>query len=203
MSVLGTDGKSTGKVTVPVTLFGTHVNKQAVAQAVRVYLANQRSGMASTKTRGEVEGSTRKIYRQKGTGRARHGSIRAPIFVGGGIVFGPKPRDYGLDIPKKMKRVALSSVLTEKYQEGNMYCIDGLSKLKPKTKFIAKILNTLKILRPILLITSKDQKTVVRSARNISGITPLTVNALHPYAIISSKSVIFTKDALRVLKEKI
>lgn len=202
MSVLGTDGKKSGKVTLPVEFFGAEVNKQLVSQAVRVYLANQRVGTASTKTRGEVEGSTRKIYRQKGTGRARHGSIRAPIFIGGGIVFGPMPRDYRLDLPKKMKRAALASVLTEKYQKGNVYCVDGLNKLKQKTKFMAKTLQALKISQPILLIHLKSQKTDMRSARNISGISLLPVESLHPYAIYASTSVLFTKDALQVLKEK-
>lgn len=202
LPVLGTDGKSMGKVTVPDELFGANVNKQVVAQAVRVYLANQRAGSASTKTRGEVEGSTRKIYRQKGTGRARHGSIRAPIFIGGGIVFGPKPRDYRLGLPKKMKRIALVSVLTAKFQEGNVYCIDGLSKLKPKTKLMAKTLSSLKLPQPILLILPKDQKTIMRSARNIPSISLLLVDNINPYALFASKSVLFTKDALHALKEK-
>ena len=103
VNVVGIDGKISGKIALPGEIFGEKVNKALLAQAVRVYLANQRQGNASTKTRGEVEGSTRKIYRQKGTGRARHGSVRAPIFVKGGIVFGPKPRDFSLDMPKKKK----------------------------------------------------------------------------------------------------
>src|SRR5258708_225116 len=114
VDVIGVDGKVSGKVSLPGEMFGEKVNKTLLAQAVRVYLANQRQGNASTKTRGEVDGSTAKIYRQKGTGRARHGSKRAPIFVKGGLVFGPKPRDFSLALPQKMKRKALFGALSAK-----------------------------------------------------------------------------------------
>src|SRR6266404_5428662 len=117
VAVVGIDGKVSGKVSLPGEMFGEKVNKALLAQAVRVYLANQRQGNASTKTRGEVDGSTAKIYRQKGTGRARHGSKRAPIFVKGGIVFGPKPRDFSLSLPQKMKRKALFSALSAKVKD--------------------------------------------------------------------------------------
>src|SRR3990170_6251019 len=134
--VVGVDGKTKSKIQLPKELFGAKVNKALLAQAVRVYLANQRTGNAATKTRGEVEGSTRKIYRQKGTGRARHGAIRAPIFVGGGIVFGPRPHDFHLDFPKKMKRRALGSALTSKLGSGDVIVVSGLSDLEPKTKYM-------------------------------------------------------------------
>src|SRR6185437_7247197 len=114
VDVVGIDGKVTGKIALPGEIFGEKLNKALLAQAVRVYLANQRQGNASTKTRGEVDGSTRKIYRQKGTGRARHGSVRAPIFVHGGIAHGPKPRDFSLTMPQKMKQKALFSALSTK-----------------------------------------------------------------------------------------
>lgn len=201
VSTLGTDGRSSGKVTLPSELFGVKVNKELLAQAIRVYSANQREGGASTKTRGEVEGSTRKIYRQKGTGRARHGAIRAPIFVGGGIVFGPRVRDYGLDLPKKMKRTALASALTAQYQDGNIRVIDGFSKLKPKTKIMAKALSAIGMPRPILFVVSREAKSVVRSARNIADVTLIGANQLHPYALLSHKSLLFMKEALPQLKE--
>ncbi|OGG24666.1 50S ribosomal protein L4 [Candidatus Gottesmanbacteria bacterium RIFCSPLOWO2_01_FULL_43_11b] len=199
---MGTDGKSSGKVTLPSQLFAVKVNKELLVQSIRVYEANQRAGAASTKTRGEVEGSTRKIYRQKGSGRARHGSIRAPIFVGGGIVFGPKPRDYSLHLPKKMKSMALASALTTRYQDGSIHIVDGLDKLKPKTKLMAKTLKTLGIPSPVLLVTSKEQNTVIQGARNISGVTHIFVNQLHPYAIFAPKSLLFTKQAILSLKDK-
>src|SRR5579885_383385 len=140
IDVYGIDRKVSGKVSLPHVIFGEKVNKQLLAQAVRVYLANKRQGTVSTKTRGEVDGSTRKIYRQKGTGRARHGSVRAPIFVHGGVVHGPKPRDYSLNLPKKMRRKALFSALSAKLQDGQIKVVAGFEKLEPKTKaFISAI----------------------------------------------------------------
>src|SRR5882724_11511103 len=134
LDVYGLDGKVAEKVTVPAAIFGEKVNKTLLAQAVRVYLANKRQGNASTKTRGEVDGSTRKIYRQKGTGKARHGSVRAPIFVHGGVVFGPKPRDFSLSLPKKMKRKALFSALSAKLQGKELIVVSSLETITPKTK---------------------------------------------------------------------
>ena len=115
IDVFDIKGKNVGSISLPESIFKAKVNPQVVAQAVRVYLANQRQGTSSTKTRGEVQGSTRKIYRQKGTGRARHGSIRAPIFVHGGVAFGPKPRDFSLKIPSKIKQQALFSAFSSKF----------------------------------------------------------------------------------------
>lgn len=200
VTAVGPDGKSSGRVTLPPELFGVKVNKALLTQAIRVYSANAREGGASTKTRGEVEGSTRKIYRQKGTGRARHGSIRAPIFVGGGIVFGPRVRDFSLALPKKMKRAALASALTVQYQDGNIRVIDGLGKLEPKTKIMAKALTAAGMPRPILLVISKEAKRVVHSARNIAGVTLIGANQLNPYALLSHKSLLFMKEALPQLK---
>jgi large subunit ribosomal protein L4 len=136
IDVLDLTGKVQTSIDLPAELFGAKVNKQIMAQAVRVYLANQRQGTQSTKTRGEVTGSTRKIYRQKGTGRARHGGITAPIFVGGGIALGPKPRDYGLSLPKKMRRVALASALTSQLNAGKVKVVDGFDTIEPKTKVL-------------------------------------------------------------------
>src|SRR5581483_3879222 len=119
-SVYDLKGKAIGRVTLPSEVFGVEENPHLLAQAVRVYLANQRQGTVSTKTRGEVQGSTRKIYRQKGTGRARHGGIRAPIFVHGGIVFGPKPREFSLSMPQKMRRLALFTALSGKVKDGEL-----------------------------------------------------------------------------------
>lgn len=190
--VLGVDGKRTGTIQLPKELFAAKVNKPLMAQAVRVYLANQREGGASTKTRGQVEGSTRKIYRQKGTGRARHGAIRAPIFVGGGIVFGPKPRDYHLDMPKKMKRAALASALTSALEEGKVMVIDGLSAVT-KTK---NMVSTLQATGSTLLVISKDAGGVVRAARNIAFVDIMPMTNLHAYAVISHQKLVFMKEAL-------
>lgn len=193
--VVGTDGKPAGKITLPKELFAAKVNKPLMAQAVRVYLANQRGGTASTKTRGEVEGSTRKIYRQKGTGRARHGAIRAPIFVGGGIVFGPRPRDYRMDFPKKMKRASLASALTSALVEGKMTVVDGLSGVE-KTNSMAKTLQKIEATGSTLLVVSKGAEGVVRAARNIERVDILPVQNLHTYSVLSHQRIVFMKEAL-------
>lgn len=182
-------------MTLPKELFAAKINKPLMAQAVRVYLANQRQGTASTKTRGEVEGSTRKIYRQKGTGRARHGAIRAPIFVGGGIAFGPTPRDYHLDFPKKMKRAALSSALTSAFQEGKMIVVDGLS-LVAKTKIMANTLQTVGTKGSTLLVVGKDAGVTMRAARNIADLDILPAQNLHAYSVISHQKVVCMKEAI-------
>ncbi len=188
--VLGIDGKPTGKITLPKELFAAKINKDLMAQAVRVYLANQRQGAASTKTRGQVEGSTRKIYRQKGTGRARHGGIRAPIFVGGGIAFGPKPRDYHLDFPKKMKHAALASALTSKRTD--VIVVDGFSDIK-KTKLMAEALAAIGASGKTLLVTDAGGH---RAAQNIASVDIMPMTNLHAYTVLSHRKIVFMKEAL-------
>ncbi len=197
--VVGVDGKAKGKVGLPKEFFGTKAPPELIAQAVRVYLANQRKGSASTKTRGEVEGSTRKIYRQKGTGRARHGAVRAPIFVGGGIVFGPKPRDFSLSFPDKMKRRALAGTLSEQFHQGNVVVVDGFEKMDPKTKLMAKALDAVAGDGTKLLVVPKGGEIVIRAARNIEGVDILPASNLHAYAILTHKKIVFMKGALTVL----
>lgn len=204
--VLSMDGKPAGTITLPENIFNAKVNKKLMAQAVRIYLANQRMGSASSKTRGEVKGSTRKIYRQKGTGRARHGAITAPIFVGGGIVFGPKPRDFSLNLPKKMKRAALFSSLTLKLKDDNVMILD-LDNIKPKTKQFIKILKNLNLLtkkwkadKVLLLIPSDVNKNITQAARNIEGITLRHANQLNTYEVLNNKHLLFMKDSIDTLK---
>lgn len=199
-SVLGVDGGTTGRVNLPTELFGAKVNKALLAQSVRVYLANQRSGNAVTKTRGQVEGSTRKIYKQKGTGRARHGGIRAPIFVGGGVTFGPKARDYHLGMSKVMKRAALASALTEKYDSKGIIVVDGFEALGPKTKLMAAALSAVGATGKVLFAVEKDAGQLVRSARNIEKVDILYSTDLNPYAIITHVKLVITKKALEEAK---
>jgi large subunit ribosomal protein L4 len=201
VSVIGTDGKLKGKMTLPEEVFGEKMNKQLIAQAVRVYLANQRAGGASTKTRGMVEGSTRKIYRQKGTGRARHGGIRAPIFIGGGIAFGPVPHDFSLSMPVRMKRKALACALTSQYVGGNVIIAGGLETLKPKTKFMAKALLNIAGDGSVLLVVTKDAKTIIQIARNIDSVHCISASDITTYDVLSHKKVIFMKDAVATVKE--
>ncbi|GEM_PF-39593 len=195
-------GKVLESINLPKEIFGAKINKQLISQAVRVYLANQRRGTVSTKTRGEVEGSTRKIYKQKGTGRARHGSIRAPIFVHGGLVFGPKPRDYSLNFPKKMKKAALSSALSVKAKEGNIKIIKGLEKIEPKTKLMAEVLKNLEISgQKILLVLPDKLDNAQRSARNIKNIDLILARQLNTYEVLRSKTLLLTKDSLEILEK--
>lgn len=198
-TVVGVDGKSAGTITLNHEYFGQTPNKQLIAQAVRIYLANQRVGHASTKTRGEVEGSTRKIYRQKGTGRARHGAIRAPIFVGGGIVFGPKPRDYNMKFPQKLKHAALVSALSSQYKDGNIVIVSGLSDLT-KTKEMAKAFTAVGAPKSTLFVVSKEAAVPVRAARNIFGVDVVPVSDMHTYGIMTHNKIVFMKEAVAALK---
>ena len=204
IDVVGIDGKAAGKMSLPGEMFGEKVNKALVAQAVRVYLANQRQGNASTKTRGEVDGSTRKIYRQKGTGRARHGGIRAPIFVKGGVVFGPKPRDFSLSLPQKMKRKALFSVLSAKVQDKEVMVIDGLGKIEAKTKAFAKMLNNLGVSdkkQKLLFVTAGDVLAVQQAGRNIQTVNFLSSKLINTYQVLTATKIIIMKDAIDEMKE--
>lgn len=200
LSVLDTDGKVEGKVSVPAKLFAAKINPKLMAQAVRVYLANQRESSASTKTRSEVEGSTRKIYRQKGTGRARHGAIRAPIFVGGGVAFGPRPHDFNLGFTKKMKRAALASAITTKNNENNIIVVNGLNSLE-KTKLMARCLVSIDAGNKPLLVVAKDSKMAIRSVGNIEGVEVLQAGSLTAYTILQHPKMVFMKEALPVLAD--
>lgn len=199
--VVGVDGKAKGSVSLSKELFDAKINKTLLSQAVRVYLANQRQGKASTKTRSEVKGSTRKVWRQKGTGRARHGSITGPIFVGGGITFGPKPRDYSLKFPKKMKRQALASALTQQLKDGNVLVVDGLSELEAKTKQFAQAHKTIVDSQKTLVVITDEDKNIRRGCKNIERVSTINARNMHVYATLMSRKVVFTKPALKVLEE--
>jgi large subunit ribosomal protein L4 len=204
LDVYGLDGKVGGKVSVAGEMFGAIVNKSLLAQAIRVYLANQRQGTASTKTRGEVQGSSRKIYRQKGTGRARHGSIRAPIFVKGGVVFGPRPHDYSLDLPKKMKRKALFSALSAKVAGKEVTIVDGFETLTPKTKNFVTVLQKLGLegkKKSILLVTDAKAEKVRRAGRNVQGVNFAGAVRLNAYEVLKSKNLIIMKEALAEMEK--
>ena len=156
-SVYDIKGKVAGTVSLPSEIFGAKINDSLMSQAVRVYLANQRLGTVKTKDRGEVNKTTRKVWQQKGTGRARHGSRRAPIFVGGGLAFGPRPRDFSLSLSKKMKTLALFSALSSKLKDQELKIVKGLETLTPKTKLMAKVFENLGIesKKRVLLVMPK------------------------------------------------
>lgn len=202
-SVYDLKGKAIGRITLPTEIFGVSENKTLIAQAVRVYLANQRLGTVSMKTRGEVQGSTRKIYKQKGTGRARHGGIRAPIFVGGGVTFASKPRDFSLSLPQKMKKKALFSALSGKLKDGEIKVMD-LDKIQPKTKVMAKVLDVMEMGEKILLVTPggfKDFGNVYKASRNLKGMKISPADSLNTYDVLDNNAVIFMKEAVEVLKK--
>lgn len=196
-------GKTT--MTLPQTVFGANINKPLMAQAVRVYLANQRTGAAKAQTRGEVKGSTRKIYQQKGTGRARHGAVRAPIFVGGGAAHGPRPHDFSLTMPKKMKKQALFSALSSKKAEGNIMVIKGLPGIEAKTKIMMGILKTLHMdtkagMMLVLPKTGEKTENVLKATRNIAGITMMPVSQLNTYVVLQSPKVVFMQEAVEEIQ---
>jgi len=196
-------GKEKKEVELPKEIFDVKGNLKVLAQYVRIYLANQRQGTASTKTRGEVAGSTRKIYRQKGTGRARHGSIKAPIFVGGGITFGPKPRDYSLKLNKKMKKLALYLALTLKNKEGKIIGLaDEFMQIEPKTKVFAQFLNNLGLEKEKILLLTPDgeKRNLILAVRNLPNLKYQNATSINPYTILNSDRVMIIEDALKVIK---
>lgn len=197
MKMVDLMGKDAGSLHVPSDIFAAEVNNALIAQAIRVFLANQREGSASTKSRGEVRGSTRKIYRQKGTGRARHGGIRAPIFVGGGIAFGPKPKDYSLKLSKKMKKNALFSALSVKRADNAITIVAGSEKLEAKTKEAAKLLATLSLTdKPeVLFVVSEGADNVRKAARNLSNVVLLPYAQLNTYDVMHAHALVFMQEA--------
>jgi large subunit ribosomal protein L4 len=204
VAVYDTSGKEVETIALPEEMFNAKVNPVLMAQAVRVFLANQRQGNASTKTRGEVTGSTRKIYRQKGTGRARHGGVRAPIFVKGGIAHGPKPQDHSLAMPKKMKKAALFSALTAKLAKNEVKIVAGLEALEPKTKHMALTLNHFGLgdKKPKLLVVMPGNDAVVtRSGGNLAGVTITAAERLNTYEVLNTKSLVLMKDSIVKMKE--
>ncbi|MBI2337972.1 50S ribosomal protein L4 [Candidatus Daviesbacteria bacterium] len=200
-------GNAAGAMTLPKEIFGAKVNKQLLSQAIRVYATNQKDLPGSTKTRGEVEGSTAKIFRQKGTGRARHGAIRAPIFVGGGIALGPKPRKVRLSMPQKMKKAALLSALSAKAADKQVVGLTGVDKASGKTKEIAKLLTQLNSkfkvenskLKSALIVIDGKADNVVRAVRNIPGISILPANLINAYEVLKHEMLLITKEAVNVI----
>lgn len=192
-------GKETGTLDLPKEIFGAKVNKILLSQAMRVYMANSKVHTASTKTRGQVHGTTAKMYRQKGTGRARHGAQTAPIFVGGGVAFGPKPKKVSLDLPKKMKKAALISALSDKALEKGLLGVSGLEKASGKTKEIAALMKKVAPKRSVLLVTEERKDNLIRGFRNIKGINVLSVNMLNAYEVVRHQILMINKEAVEKL----
>ena len=202
-SLYSPTGESSGKEKLPKEVFGVKINLQIIAQAVRVYRANQREGSATAKTRGEVTGSTRKIYKQKGTGRARHGNIRAPIFVGGGIVFGPRIRDYSKNLPQSMRSLALASALSYQQKEGRIVVVEKTNDCEPKTSIIAKGLVKMGVLKPVLVIVHDTHGPFVKAIRNIEKVTFVPASQVTTYDVVTHKTICLTKESVEIVLKRI
>ena len=194
------EGNKIEDIQLNETIFAAEVNADAMHLVVVALLANKRQGTQSAKTRAEVRGGGIKPWRQKGTGRARQGSIRAPQWIKGGVVFAPKPRDYRMSIPKSMRRVAMLSALTSKVQNDEMVVLDSLTLEAPKTKEVVKMLNAFNA-KKTLIITAEANETVYKSARNIEGVAVLPVNNINVYDLLKYPKVIMTKDAVSKIEE--
>ena len=201
VKVIDMEGKDCGTMELSDELFGIEPNQNAVHEVVKNYLADQRQGTQSAKTRGEVRGGGRKPFRQKGTGRHRQGSSTDPSQIGGGIVFAPKPRDYSYSIPKKVRRLALKSVLSAKVQDGEIIVLDKLEMPAPKTKEMVKVLGNIGAAKKALIVMPKKDEAVVRAAHNIPGVRTALAANMNVYEIINHTSFIVTKEAVEKIEE--
>jgi large subunit ribosomal protein L4 len=193
-------GETTGQVDLDDAIFGAKVNGPLMHQIVVAQLAAARSGTHSTKTRGEVRGGGAKPWRQKGTGRARHGSTREPQWKGGGITFGPKPRDHAPSVPKKMKVAALRSALSARASEGKVVIVDGLTFERPRTKDAVGALKAWGVEGKVLLVLTKDEVNVAYAFRNLPGVHILASDQLNTYDVLDAGTVIFTRMSLEAVQ---
>ena len=201
IAVVDMHGKNVGSMELNDDVFAVEVNVPAMHLVVRSYLAAQRQGTQSALTRGMVRGGGRKIYRQKGTGNARHHGNRAPQFRHGGVVFAPKPRDYVIAVPKKVRRLAFKSALTSKLQAGEIMVVDQLMLAQAKTQAMAEVLKKLNAGKKALVVLPERDENVVRAARNLADADTTYVNTLNVYDVLNAGKVILTKAALQSVEE--
>lgn len=201
ITLTNTQGASVGEVELPDELFDAEINVAAMHLVVRSIQANKRQGTKSTLTRTEVRGGGKKIYRQKGTGNARHHGNRAPQFRHGGVVFAPKPRDFYVTVPRKVRRLALKSALTCKAKDKEITVLDSLTITEPKTRRVAEILRNLGSPRKALIVTRDPESQLLRASRNIEGVTLAHVGCLNVYDILAHDRFIITQDALAKAEE--
>jgi large subunit ribosomal protein L4 len=202
VQILDQTGKKTKEINAPEDVLSYPLKEHLIYEAVVNYRANQRRGTASTKTRAEVRGGGRKPWRQKGTGRARAGSIRSPIWRSGGVTFGPKPRDYSYKMPKKAKRNALKSALAMKFADKQIMVLDNLKFKEPKTKEGVKFIKKLK-LESALVIDNQDNRNVFLSLRNIPKVKAIDINQVNIYDVLNHKSLVFSQKAFESLMERL
>ncbi|MFA7501950.1 MAG: 50S ribosomal protein L4 [Anaerovoracaceae bacterium] len=194
-------GEQAGTLELSDEIFGIEPNEYAVHAVIKNYLANQRQGTQSVKTRGEVRGGGRKPFRQKGTGRHRQGSTRDPSQVGGGVAFAPKPRDYRYTLPRKLRRLAMKSALSAKVAGDEIIVLEDLHLAAPKTKDMIKILESVNASKKALIVTAEKDEAVVKSAANIPGVRTTIVTQMNVYDIVNHTSFIVTKQAVDKIQE--
>ena len=201
VKVYNMQGAAVGEITLADEVFGVEVHTSAMHAVVRAYLNAQRQGTQSAKTRTEVRGGGRKIYRQKGTGNARHHGRRAPQFTHGGVVFAPKPRDYVVNVPKKVRRLALKGALTSKVNENEMIVLDKIALTAPKTKEVAAIMKNLGVTKSALLVLAGPDDTITRASANIAGLKTAYVNTINVLDILGNEKFIITEEAVKLVEE--
>lgn len=193
--LLNIQGKEQGMVSLPEELFGKKPNPTFLHEVITAYLANQRAGSADVKTRSEVSGTGKKPWKQKGTGRARHGSMRSPLWRHGGVAFGPTPRSFRQDLPVAKRRLGLAYALSAKFISDSIIVLENFEISAPKTKVVAEVLKTLEAGKKPLIVTSRDIK-LNQASRNITGVKQMVPTDLNAYVVLNSSKVIFTKEAL-------
>ncbi|WP_079475106.1 50S ribosomal protein L4 [Marinococcus halophilus] len=201
VDLLNQTGSRVGDIELADTVFGIEPNEHVLYDAVIMQQASLRQGTHKVKNRSERRGGGRKPWRQKGTGRARQGSIRSPQWVKGGIVFGPTPRSYGYKLPKKVRRLAIKSALASKAQENDLVVLDELKFEAPKTKEMVKVLSSLSIDTKVLIVTGDDDETVGLSARNLPNVTFLTAGSLNVLDVVKHDKLVITQDAVKKVEE--
>ena len=201
LNVLNVNGQNVGEIELAEAVFGVEVNEHVLYEVVKNQLANKRQGTQSAKTRAEVRGGGRKPWKQKGTGRARQGSIRAVQWVGGGVAFAPKPRDYRYTLPKKVRRLAMKSALSAKVQNNEIIVLDALTMEAPKTKEFAQILKNINASKKALVVTAEKNDNVVKSARNIEGVQAATVYTINVYDLLKYDTFVITTDSVKKVEE--
>ena len=203
ISIKDITGKDQGELEVKFALVENGRGTQAVHDTVVAYQAAQRSGTACTKTAGEVQGSNKKPWKQKGTGRARAGSVRSPLWAGGGVVFGPKPRDFSKKVSKKTRSLALRKALSERLKAGDVVVLDDLKLSSPKTKEFLKVINVLELTGTTLVIANPDDKNLALASRNIENVTVTTSDSLNTYDVLRPDKLLFTRSAFEKVEARL
>lgn len=203
VKVKNLNSEEIGELELSDEVFGAPLNKALIYSAVKCYLANQRAGTSSTKTRGNVKGSGKKLWKQKGTGRARIASLRSPLWKGGGNVHGPHPRDWSYTIPKKMRRGAIRSVLSERLREGGLVIVENFELSSHKTRDFSATLDTLGLNKRTLVVDSPNNSKLVLSSRNLREVTLVSANAVNVYDLLTHEQVALTRDAAVQLEKQL